>query len=83
MAAMRDDLGSWLAEPAQKALRDWVMTPDASAVTNDAVQSQPPGRSVSSDGPPGIGQSGIAHGSPHLSLPTDNAVSGAVSVSVV
>jgi hypothetical protein len=80
MAAIRDDLEPWLADPAQNALRDWVATPDTSVVTHDAVKPQPPGRSVSSDGRPGTGQSGIAIGVPHLNYPSDTAVAGAVSV---
>lgn len=79
MATIRDGLEPWLADPAQKALRDWVATPDTSVVTNDAMKSQTPDRSVSSNGRSGTGQSGIAHSGPHLNYPSDTGVAGAVA----
>ena len=46
MAAIRDDLELWLADPAQKALRHWLMTPGAAAGVIDAAKPSSPSRSV-------------------------------------
>jgi hypothetical protein len=79
MAAIRDDLETWLADPAQSDLRDWLMTAPAEGVSLDASKPAAPGLTFASADFPGTGESGIAHSSPHLSLPLDNAVAGAVA----
>lgn len=50
MAAIRDDLHSWLAEPAQKTPRDWVIAPSPGSEATDAAKPSSPSRSAPSGG---------------------------------
>ena len=79
MAAIRDDLEAWLADPAQDTLRAWVMTPDAEVVTPDAGPHSSPDRSVASNNSSKTSEAGIARGSQLLGASSDNAVAGAVA----
>lgn len=79
MATIRDGLELWLADPAQQTLRDWLMVPAAGAEHLDVAPRPSPERSRGATGSPGAGEADVAHGSPHLGLPSDNAVAGAVA----
>lgn len=79
MAAIRDDLETWLGDAAQKTPRDWVMAPAAGADTPDAARRASSDRSGGADGLPGSGEAGITQGAQPLGLSPDNVVAGAVA----
>lgn len=64
MAAMRDDLETWLQEPAQKTLRTWMLAPDAEAANRDAAPA-PDAKSA----PPAPGASRRAPGDDWVAVP--------------
>jgi hypothetical protein len=73
LAAIRDGLEAWLADPAQKTVRQWVMAPVVGGVAAEAGQTPSPDGSVSNDGYAGTGEATTSHGSPHLNVPSDHA----------
>jgi hypothetical protein len=64
MESIRGNLELWLAEPTQKAIRHWVMTPGAAAGVIDAAKPSSPSRSVSS---------------PHLESPVESVSAGSAA----
>jgi hypothetical protein len=52
MATIRDDLETWLADPAQRTPRDWIIAPSPDSEAIDAVKPSSSSRSTPSGGSP-------------------------------